>query len=258
MKIALCTLLIAVGSGALAQESGGPPDPKQTGPTSLVILYHCAPAQRVQFRQQMIQTGLRRFEDFRAQGILANYRILFSRYADTNNWDMLALLSFSNYTNAVAWKKIERSNPGGLNPETLSLLTAIHSYPVDRMRANGAPTAPADPVFLVVPYTFSVATSAYLKYADDYVAPQFEGWIEEGVLSGYELFLQRYSAGRPWDSLIFLEYKDDESLGARERVVAKVRQRLQSNAVWRAVSENKQSVRVEKEAVVADQLVIRR
>ncbi|MGI8742764.1 MAG: hypothetical protein ACR2NN_09365 [Bryobacteraceae bacterium] len=257
MKSALFALFVLFGFGASAQESSAPPDPKQTGPTTLVILYRCAPAQRPQLREQVMHTGLRRFEDFRAQGILAKYRILFSRYVDTNNWDMLALLSFSNYTNFTAWKKVERTSPGGLSPETLALTTAINSYPVDRMRGNATTTVPPDPVFLVVPYTFSVSAPDYLKYADDYVTPQFDGWLAEGVLAGYDIFLQRYSASRPWGSLILLEYRDDESLGARERVVAKVRQRLQSNAAWRAIAQNKQSVRVEKEAVVADELAIR-
>jgi hypothetical protein len=93
-----------------------------------------------------------------------------------------------------------------------------------------------------------------LQYVDDYVLPQFDGWMREGILTRYQLFMQRYTAARPWDSLIVLEYKDDESLGLREKTVAKVRQELQSNPAWKALNENKQSIRVEKEAVIADQL----
>ena len=51
-----------------------------------------------------------------------------------------------------------------------------------------------------------------------------------------------------------LEYKDDAALGQRERVVAQVRQELQTDPKWKALADNKQSVRTEKEAIVADEL----
>ena len=108
----------------------------------------------------------------------------------------------------------------------------------------------------MVSYTITVPAPAYLKYADEYVRPQFpRGWIKEGILSSYEFFIcsvtQRDS---PWDTLIFLKYKDGESFGLREKIVAKVRSELQSNPVWKAASDNKQSLRVEKEAIIADEL----
>lgn len=258
MRSTLFVLSIALGIGALGQDGSAPSDPKQSGPTGLVVQYSCTPAQRPALRKYMLDTGLRRFEGLRQQGVVEQYRVLFSRYADTDTWDMLALFTFSNYSNAIAWKRVERSNPGGLDANAAAMLVAIHTYPVDRMRGAANDAASPEPVYLVVPYTTSVSTPAYLQYADDYVIPQFEGWLREGVLASYELYLQRYTAARPWDSLILLRYKDDESLGARERVVAKVRQQLQSNPKWRAISENKQSVRVEKVAVVAEELAIRR
>jgi hypothetical protein len=117
---------------------------------------------------------------------------------------------------------------------------------------------PLEPVYLVIPYTYSVSKPAYLQYVDDYVTPQFDGWMAEGVLVRYEVFLQRYTAGRPWDSLLVLEYKDDASLGNRETIVNKVRARLQSNPKWQAIADNKQSIRTEKEAIVADEIALPR
>ena len=52
-----------------------------------------------------------------------------------------------------------------------------------------------------------------------------------------------------------LEYKDDAALGQREKVVAQVRQELQNDAKWKALADSKQSIRTEKEAIVADELV---
>ena len=52
-----------------------------------------------------------------------------------------------------------------------------------------------------------------------------------------------------------LEYRDADSFGKRESTVAKVREKLKANAAWVAASENKQKVRVEKQTIVAEELV---
>ncbi|HMD76684.1 MAG TPA: hypothetical protein VKG86_04840 [Terracidiphilus sp.] len=202
----------------------------------------------------MLDKGLKQLETWRADGIVGDYHILFSRYVDTNNWDMLALIGFRHSEDVARWKAVERRSPAGLPPDALALTSSVATYPADLMRQKVAEAPPSRPVYLVIPYTYSVSAQAYLQYADEYVLPQFDGWMREGILTRYQLFMQRYTAARPWDSLIVLEYKDDESLGLREKIVAKVRQELQSNPAWKALNENKQSVRVEKEAVIADEL----
>ncbi len=202
-------------------------DPKQTGPLTLIIQYKCLPGQRTEFRQRMAVIGLHNFEKWKADGILSAYQLLFSRYVDTNGWDMLALLTFEKYADLSRWRAVEASMPAGLPVDAVSLSSSVETYPADLMRQGTSRQSGVRPVYLVVPYTISVAAPAYLKYFDVYVRPQFEGWIQEGVLSRYQVFMQRYTAGRPWDTLILLTYKDDESLGQRETVVAKVREKLQ-------------------------------
>ena len=71
---------------------------------------------------------------------------------------------------------------------------------------------------------------------------------------GYGLYLQRYTAARPWDAMLVLEYKDDAALGLREKIVEKVRQELRSDPKWKALADSKQTIRSEKEAVIADEL----
>ena len=88
VKAAGLLLCLAAGA-ALAQD---------TGPAALVIAYRCAPAQRVALRQHKLSSGLRQFRCWREAGIVADYRVLFSRYVDTDNWDMLSLLTFSTYS----------------------------------------------------------------------------------------------------------------------------------------------------------------
>jgi hypothetical protein len=252
MKIARLFLCLAAAATAIGQ------DPKQTGPTTLVITYRCLPAQRVQLRQQMEKTGLARFQHWKEEAILADYHILFSRYVDTDAWDMMAVLSFPTYAEVEKWKRIERLYPAGLIGEALSNVAAINSYPADLVRQGSASEVPAQPVFLVIPYEVQVAAPAYLQYVDDYAKPQLDGWITEGVLARYAIVMQRYTAARPWDCLIVMEYKDDASLGEREKVAAKVKARLMSNAAFAGADENKENVRVQRQAVVADELVLGR
>jgi hypothetical protein len=233
-------------------------DPKQTGPLTLVIQYKCLPGQRAEFRRRVVNAGLRNFEQWQTDGLLASYHLFFSRYVDTNGWDLLTLLTFHSYADVARWRRVEESLPAGIPADALSLTSSVETYPADLMRQGSSSEVPVKPVFFVIPYTVSVAAPTYLKYFDDYVKLQFEGWIREGVLSTYQAFTQRYTAGRPWDSLIVLAYKDEDSFGQREKVVAKVREQLQSNPAWKAASDNKQSLRVEKLAIVADELSVAR
>ena len=53
-------------------------------------------------------------------------------------------------------------------------------------------------------YCDSAWTQVYLTYVDNYLVPQTEGWMNEGVLAGYGLYVGRYAAGRPWASLLVL------------------------------------------------------
>lgn len=230
------------------------------GPLTLLMAYKCKPENRVKLRERMLDSEIANFAKWKQAGVLADYRILFSRYLDTDNYDMLALLSFKSYLEVSQWKNIEQTSPGGLSQGALTLVTSATTYAMDRVR-YAASTQPQsskkEPVFLIVPYDYSVSADQYVSYLDGYVLPQLSGWMQEQVLSAYDIYLARNAAGRPWSSMLVLEYADDEALGKRESVVAKVRSQLQGNAEWRALSEHKQSVRVEKEAIIADQIAPR-
>jgi hypothetical protein len=243
---------------AVSLEVSGQDNFKNSGPTTLVITYRCPPAQRVELRKRVLQTGLARLQRLQEGGTLREYHVLFSRYVDSDSWDMLSLLVFPRYSDVANWRKVEWTAPAGLEPETLALTTAVNTYPVDLARQNTIETPPAQPVYLVIPYTYSVSPAEYLSYVDEYVKPQFDGWLAQGVLTKYLIYQQRYTAARPWDSLIFLQYNGDDGLGQRESTAEKLRQRLQSNPEWRARSENKKNIRTEKQAVIADELAINR
>jgi len=230
---------------------------RQTGPQALAIAYHCDPGQRAKLRERMVKGGVARFESWKKEGILEDYHILFNSYLDSDTYDMLAILTFERYTDVERWHEIERTMPGGLPQDIASLLSSAVTYSLDALRqaASKTPVQRGRSVFFIIPYDLVVSTDDYVKYVDSYVVPQVNGWIDEGVLGAYTMYLSRYSTARPWGSLLVLEYRDLEAFGRREATVAKVREKLKANPSWLAASENKQNIRVEGRTIIAEELL---
>lgn len=251
------TLLLVIACGALLVATSRPSAAQQTsGPTSLIITYRCSPANRPAFRDSVEKTELARFEKWKRSGVIGSYRLLFNWYADEDTWDLMAIFGFHQYTDLARWQEIERTSPGGLSPAALRLGAPSKAYSADQSWHElpaAAENARSKSVFLVIPYDVA-NMEEYKPYVADYVIPQVKGWIREGILTGYSLYLNRYYAGKPWDALLILEYKDLESLGQRESVIAKVRATLSQDPKWKAISDNKKNVRTEKEPVIAEEL----
>jgi hypothetical protein len=238
-----------------AMRAGAQSNPREAGsPKALILSYKCQPSQRTVLREYMDVSGIGQFEHWKKLGLLNSYRVLFGRYVDNDNWDMMVILIFPDETALVKWRAIEKESPAGLSPKILSAITAISSTPSDLMRNNARSNADRDSVFLVIPYDYTVSTAEYVRYLDGYVVPQLEGWFKEKILTHYEVFIARYGASRPWSAMLLLQYVNEEALGRRDLVVAKVREKLKDDPSWKAFAENKQSVRVEKQAVVCDEL----
>lgn len=223
--------------------------------SSLIVTYHAVPGNRPALREELEKSGIRQFQRWKDEGILKNFRILFSRYADSDNWDAMAILTFSSPANMGRWEKIEKTTPAGLSQKALALVTVIHTTPTSLARSMSAAETPTNPVFLVIPYVSLVSTGDYLKYADGYAIPQFDGWVAEGVLSHYDLFTSTFPAGRTWHAMLILEYKDEEALAQRNAVEAKVRGKLKDVPEWKTISDNKKNIRDEKQVVIAEKIV---
>lgn len=230
------------------------PDPREDGPLGLITTVQTAAVDRAELRRMLLKQGLPQLERLKREGRVQDYRVLFSRYADSEGFDALVQLSFARYADVARWREVEGTRPGGLPQEALRLIKTMATVPVDRMREGDAKALSKQPTFLVIPYDYFVSTNDYLKYLDGYVIPQFNGWIDEGVVSRYGLYFSRYAAGRPWASMFLLEYRDDAALGQRDVAVGKVRARLAASPEWRAIADNKQKIRVERAPVIADQL----
>jgi hypothetical protein len=222
-----------------------------TGP-GLVITYHCDPQMRGDLREAL-KIGLsKRLEAMTRAGQVARYQVLMSRYVDSEGFDAAALIQFADVAGLSAWGAVELNSAAGL-PLKGAHGVSIQSVPVELKRwAMAASSATGRPTYLVVPYEYLVSKSEYLAYLDSYTLPQFAGWIDEGVLAEHQIYLAQYPAGRSWSALIVLAYRDDQALSRREAVTEKVRARLREVPEWKAVSDNKAKVRVEKAPVVAD------
>jgi hypothetical protein len=226
---------------------------------TLAIGYRCNPDQRVALRQKMLDGGVARFEQWKKQGVLADYHILLNSHLDSETYDMVSLLTFKTYSDIVRWKDIEKEYPGGLTSDALCLIVSAVTYPLDAIRHAASKDVPerGHSVYFIIPYDCLIPTDDYVTYLNAYVIPQVTGWIGENVLAGYTIYLARYPTSRPWSSLFVLEYRDSDVFGKREATVAKIREKLKSNPTWLAASESKHKVRVEKQTIIAEELIAR-
>lgn len=254
----LSSMLISLLALAAATQPAFAADPRESGPLELVVMAHVQPAQRIALRQAMTGEGLQQYEQWKREGLLSDYLVLFNRYVDNENWDLMVTLRFADHAAASRWKHIERTRPAGLPPAALALATSIETAPSDLHRSGVAKGTvdPADAVYVVLPYNYLVSTNEYLKYVDTYLLPQTDGWLREGVLKDYEVHLNRYPAGRYWSSLLVLQYRSDDALGGRDAAMAKVRAELAaSNPAWKTASESKQGIREGRQYIIAERLL---
>jgi hypothetical protein len=237
---------------ALAAGCAAPVLAAERNDPTLVIALYAKPADRTALRAALASQA-ERLRRWKADGVLSGYRLMFTRYADTGMWDAMEQLSFADAAALARWKAIERQSPAGLDPHTVALVQSIETTPTTRVRGDTSSTA-TDPVMLVIPYQALVPPADYLQYLDGYTVPQFRGWMQEGVLQSYDILTSLYPAGRPWNAMIMLRYRDDAALARRETVVAQVRARLANDPAWKAISDNKKAIRNERVLAIADLL----
>lgn len=246
--------LFLVALMLFAGQAYGQANVRDVGPKNLLLLYKCTPANRTSLREYMLHRGIPQFKEWKTKVVLSSEKVLFSRYVDTDNWDMVILLEFRAPEDLAKWNENEKSYPAGLDAEGLRMVTAVATYQLDLVQSKALSTPAPNSVYFIIPYDYTVSTDDYLRYLKAYVVPQTSGWIDAGVLQSYRLFIGRSVSGRPWSAVFFLEYKDDEALGKRDATVTAVRETLKKDPAWKAISDNKQSVRVEKAPIIADEL----
>ncbi|MGE0582370.1 MAG: hypothetical protein AB7P31_09620 [Steroidobacteraceae bacterium] len=251
-KLAVSLALMAWLSCTLAM-----PAHAEGGPRYLLITYRSTPANRPAFREYLQGPASARMESLKEAGKIASYQFLFNWYNDALTWDAMAIIQFKEYADVAHWNRLEQTAPGGLDAAGLALGQPVVTVSADlSWEAGDAVAAGSGRVFYIIPYEYRDRPQ-YTRYVDGYVIPQLEGWMQEGILSRYRIFMNRYPVGASWDALFVYEYKDIDSLGQREPVIAKVRGPLRENPEWAALNAIKQQIRSESENVIADDLPAR-
>jgi hypothetical protein len=174
---------------------------------------------------------------------------------------MMVVLSFDRYVQTANWKQVEKSYPAGLTKEALKLAVPKNTYSADLTWHNVSKTIKSDrsqAVYFVIPYEFDAATTSeatYKNYNQTYVLPQLNGWIDEGIMTSYSIYLNNHQTGKPWEVMMIFEYKDIESFWLRDFVKNKVRETLQKNPAWKLVSDIKHQFRTERETVISEAIL---
>ncbi len=241
--ISLLLLATALPIAAAAQEN-------PTGSVYMFITYRCAPADRPKLLHAADAVAGTRLAELRRQGVIADHLLLFNAYVDATTWDMLLIVRFDSMAQTERWRAVERDAPGGLTPELLKLATPVNTYFADRKWAKGTMGDQSKAVYLAIPYDY-VEKGSYVTYMDAYAIPQFNGWLNEKALNRYEIFLNMYATGTPWDSFILFEYADAAALARRDVVKQKIRSAMLKEPAWKMLQETKQQYRTEREVVTA-------
>lgn len=248
----LTLLLTALSIIPLASNTRAAADSPSGGPLSLLISYRNAPADRIPFRTYVQNEGRAQLAKLQRDGVIKSYQVLFNPFANSGTWDAMTVVTFADYGDTRRWMSLEQTSPGGLTDAGLKLVQAIDTCSADLQweGATDAATQESDAIYYVIPYEFGAA-GEYEKYVDGYVLPQVKGWMREGVLSGYRIFMNRYPVGRPWDALFIYEYRDLDAFGKRADTVAKVRVGLENEPVWKRYHAIKNTIRSETENTIA-------
>jgi len=228
---------------AVAQE-------KVDGPTALIVTYRARPGARTNFRRIMQGEGVAQFEKWKKEGVFASYNALFTTYAADSNPDMFLILRFNYFHDLGRWQEIEKSYPGGLIEKAQAIASADTSATADIVGEEADASTTKNSQFFVLEYDVTVDMPKYISYVQGYVVPQFRGWAKAGVLASFSCFVNQNPAGAPWSSFIVLEYKDLNSLAARELVKTKIREQLAvTDPTWKKWSDDKSAIRKEKSAI---------
>jgi hypothetical protein len=252
MKI-LRVVFVLILSASVTRAADGVTD----APTSLVISYRSRPETRAAFRAWLTGQGAAQFARWQHDGIFSDSEILFTSFAATSVVDAIVILHFAHYTDSARWKMIERTSPGGLSPEALLLAAPESACYADSLgHSQGAQHDPARAAYMITFYEVLSDTPKYQSYSAGYTLPQMRGWMEAGVLSGFDLYLNQAPLGKPWDAMLVLEYADIAALARRDEVKSSVRAHLAAtDAKWLEWSKDKSAIRREFSLMIADAIV---
>lgn len=252
LSLFLCSALLVL---CAPQQGSAQADPNQ--PIYLVTSYRCATPDRTAFLRYMRTTGVNNFDAWKRNGTVADYQILFNSFVDSDTWDMMVVLKFNTYADSKRWYAVADTMPGGLDAAGLALGQPFSTVISDVGWSDQAAT-PADPkeaIYFVIPYEYQ-DKAIYMRYFGVYVLPQLMGWMKEGIMSSYKIFVNNHATGDIWDILFVLEYRDLANFGRRDEVKWSVREQLvRDNPAWKLIHDMKHSVRTEGRTTISQAIV---
>lgn len=235
---------------------------KNSGPMSIIIAYKSPPEKRAAFRAHMETVGVRQFEQWKNAGVFKDYQMFGASFAGQRigNLDVAVILDFTSFAETARWKAIDKRMPGGLSPAALALGHAEHLtlvYAVGHGAAKVRNRAKA--AYVLGLYEAVVDDATYIQYARGYVEPQMKGWLEEGAMSAYTMYIAQPGqnpTAAPFTFLLAMEYTDMASLAHSDVIKEKVRERLKLDPVWKAFSDDKGTKRKARGFVLADAILV--
>src|SRR3546814_729872 len=223
----------------------------QQGPNTLVIHYRDARTDRTAFRAYLEKDFAAKLRAMKAKGDLADFRIFYSWYRPPAVREGMAVLRFPSHSPVQRLNALERPAPGLPDTTSLVLDDPFATYSADLAWSRSPDTLKVGEGYYVIPDEYKDAQQ-YRDYVKGYILPQFDGWMKNGALTGYEMYMNRYPVGTPWDVLFIQHYRDMESFGRRQRVTEETRAGLRANPEWMAWSEKKMGIRTETENTIAE------
>jgi hypothetical protein len=244
LAFASCLGLASSGKASAQEEL-------QEGPNTLVIHYRASLDNRAAFRDYLVKDFAPKLRAMKAKGELADFRVFYSWYRQPDVWDGMAVLRFPSHAGVLKWNALERGSPGGLDAAGIALADPYATYAADLSWSRNPDDLKDGEVYYVIPYEYSDATQ-YRDYVKGYILPQFDGWMKTGAVTGYEMYMNRYPVGTPWDALFIQHYRDMAAFGQRQKVTEEVRAGLRNDPVWSAWSNKKMGIRTETENTIAE------
>lgn len=221
------------------------------GPRSLIVTYRTAAKERAAFRRYLTDIMALRWRALQNTVGIGGFRIYYSWYGQPRVWDTMLVLHFPTFEAVSRWNNLERAQPRGLDPKGLGLAEPSVTIAVDLPRAKNADALRDREVYYMFPYEYPSGPE-YSVYVKGYVLPQADGWVREGALPGYELYMNRYPVGPSWDTLFVQKYRNVKAFGRRQEVRNKVRTTLRDDLVWKAFRERKAKIRNVTENSIAE------
>lgn len=250
---ALFGLAAAAGIAALSlhnAEAQAPPVPGTASPHRIVIMYRCDPADRPAALAAMRSREAAQFENWKKEGAIGDYLLLFNSFCDENTWDMMAVLMFDSYVQTDKWRDVEERFPGGLSKEVLAIMKPTQTYLAEARWSFGKALDKKRGLYMVIPYEHP-DRGVYADFVNSVLVPQFEGWMREGALNNWTIMLTNHYPGKPWDVLLLLEYDGPDGLSRRETARQATADRLEQDPGWRLLREISLQFRSEYEVVTA-------